>query len=69
MNQLTLKRRIEELLEAGISKKDIAKACGCDESTIYRIREGQISDPRYSVGKAIVDLHKKHMSTFKKKAA
>lgn len=69
MTEPTLKDRIEDIYNDGMSYKDIAKACGCDESTIYRIKEGQIKDPRYSVGKAIVDLHRKVTASTKKKAA
>lgn len=69
MTEPTLKDRIEDIYNSGMSYKDIAKACGCDESTIYRIKEGQIKDPRHSVGKAIEALHKKVTATIKKKAA
>ncbi len=69
MSEPTLAGRIEEIYQSGMSYKDIARACDCDESTIYRIKEGQIRDPRYSVGKAIVDLHRKVTASTKKKAA
>lgn len=69
MKEPTLAQRLEEIFESGLSYKDIASHCGCDVSTLYRIKEGRIEDPRYSVGKAIVDLHKRVTARVKKKAA
>lgn len=40
----------------GLPYKKIAEAVGCDISTIYRIRDGLISNPSYQIGQAINDL-------------
>lgn len=51
-----LATKVKQLNENGMACKEIAKAAGCDVSTIYRIRDGIVVDPSYSVGKAIDDL-------------
>lgn len=44
----------------GLPYKKIAEAVGCDISTIYRIRDGLITNPSYQIGKAINDLSSAH---------
>lgn len=57
MSTITMQARVEALLAANVSKKTIATHCGCDESTIYRIRTGAIKDPRFSIGEGIIKLY------------
>lgn len=68
MTTLTLANKIDAILAAGSTYKQIAESADCDPSTIFRIRTGAISNPSYSVGKAIDDIHAQ-LSKPKKKAA
>ena len=49
--------KIEAIREAGMTYTAIARRAGCDISTLFRIRQGEIPDPKYSVGRAIDQLH------------
>ena len=52
-----LSQMVRELNEVhGLPYRVIAESAGCDVSTVYRIRDGLITDPSYSIGKAIDDL-------------
>ncbi|GLR63934.1 helix-turn-helix domain-containing protein [Marinospirillum insulare] len=54
---IELAEKIRALKEKhGFSYKKIAEAVGCDISTIYRVRDGLITNPSYLIGKAINDL-------------
>jgi len=53
----TFARKVADLIDAGMSCKRIATLAGCDPSTIYRLKVGDIEEPRYSVGKLIDELH------------
>lgn len=46
---------IEQLRAAGLTEQAIGAAVGARQSTINRIRRGQMQ-PTYEVGKALVDL-------------
>lgn len=41
---------------AGWSQPQIAAACNCAQSTISDIAAGRTKDPRFSIGKALIDL-------------
>lgn len=56
MNNLTIQQKLQALLDGGSSPKDLAEKIGCHISTVYRIRDGFITDPSYSVGQAIDNL-------------
>ncbi|MCB5226227.1 helix-turn-helix domain-containing protein [Alishewanella sp. 16-MA] len=56
MKTLTIQQKLQQLLERGLSPKDLAEKIGCHISTVYRIRDGFITDPSYSVGQAIDNL-------------
>lgn len=57
MSTHTLAVKLEDLLSSGFTYKSIAARAGCDVSTIFRIRTGEIDNPRYSVGTAIDVMH------------
>lgn len=59
MSAADLPQKIEAIRAAGPSYVAIAKNAGCDISTLYRIRQGLIADPAYSVGTAIDAMHTK----------
>lgn len=52
-----LSKKLDDLLGSSLTYKAVAERAKCDISTIFRIRSGQITNPSYSVGKAIDDLH------------
>ena len=47
---------ISRLQEAGLSQPQIARRCGCAQSTISDLASGNTKDPRFSIGKALVEL-------------
>ncbi|WP_062390890.1 helix-turn-helix domain-containing protein [Pseudomonas abietaniphila] len=65
MTKVSHQQKVEAIRASGLSYAEIAERCSVDTSTIFRIRQGSIADPRYSVGLAIDDLY---CSTQRKKA-
>jgi uncharacterized protein YerC len=57
MSTVALPKKIEDLLATGMTYKSIAEKTGCDMSTIFRIKKGDISRPSYAIGSAIDELH------------
>jgi predicted transcriptional regulator len=57
MNANHLQKKIEDIRGAGLTYVAIAKRAGCDISTLFRIRQGAILDPAYSVGSEIDRMH------------
>ena len=58
---------IKELRENGLSQVEIARVCGCDQSTISDLERGVAKDPRHALGERIRAMHRKHCK--KSKAA
>lgn len=54
---LNFSRKVTDLLGSGMTYKGLASIANCDPSTIYRLKNGEIEEPRYSVGKVIDELH------------
>lgn len=52
-----LPNKLDALLSSGLTYKVIAERAKCDISTIFRIRNGQISNPSYIAGRAIDLMH------------
>jgi len=48
---------ISELSAKGVTQKAMADRAQCGQSTISEISRGEIRNPAYSIGKAILDLH------------
>lgn len=47
------------LLErAGYQQGQIAKACGCGQSTISDLATGKTTEPRYALGQALLGLER-----------
>ncbi|MBV1812499.1 hypothetical protein ALQ76_01809 [Pseudomonas syringae pv. atrofaciens] len=57
MSATDLPNKLDALLGSGLTYKAIAERAKCDISTIFRIRNGQISNPSYIVGIAIDHMH------------
>lgn len=47
---------IKALKTKGYSQYDLAARTGIDQSTICRLGDGRSREPRYSVGKALIEL-------------
>lgn len=58
---------IKELTARGCGYQKIAEHCGTSRGTIYDLESGRSGEPRYGLGAALVDLHKRVMR--RKKAA
>jgi hypothetical protein len=73
MSATDLPKKLDALLGSGWTYKVIAERAKCDISTIFRIRNGQISNPSYVAGIAIDQMHdelaKNIKATSKKTAA
>lgn len=57
MIPLNFTEKLDALFAAGMTYKAIAERASCDTSTIFRIRQGRIANPSYSVGSAIDAMH------------
>lgn len=57
MSATDLPKKLDALLGSGMTYKAIAERAKCDISTIFRIRNGQISNPSYIAGRAIDLMH------------
>ncbi|WP_122846293.1 helix-turn-helix domain-containing protein [Pseudomonas viridiflava] len=57
MSATDLPNKLNALLGSGWTYKAIAERAKCDISTIFRIRNGQISNPSYIAGIAIDQMH------------
>ncbi|MEN5036860.1 hypothetical protein [Pseudomonas sp. TWI929] len=57
MSATDLPKKLDALLGSGMTYKAIAERAKCDISTIFRIRNGQISNPSYVAGTAIDQMH------------
>jgi predicted transcriptional regulator len=54
------KRIISDLKGRGLSEAKIAAMMGCStQSTIHRLYAGEILDPAYSTGAALLRLHRR----------
>jgi len=59
------KKIIQDIVDSGMSEKDIAEIAHTTQPTINRIKSGFVSEPRYEVGAILVKLHSER---FKKAA-
>ena len=57
MTAKSLPAKLTELLASGMTYKVIASRANCADSTIFRIKNGDIDNPSYSVGAAIDAMH------------
>lgn len=63
-----LQKHIQDLKNADLSEKAIVKAledrgCKCSQSTINRILNGEIKNPRWTIGNALTELHGEYFSS------
>lgn len=52
---------ISDLKETGLNQAEMAIAVGCAQSTLSDLATGEITQPRWPIASALVDLHKKRM--------
>lgn len=62
MSKPTLSEMVKALIAGGTAGRVIAERCGCDISTVWRIREQKITDPRHSVASAIESLYRERIT-------
>lgn len=53
----------------GINQTQLAKRIGIAQASISELERGVAKDPRYTTGKALVDLHRKAMRRMARKEA
>lgn len=54
------KNIVSELSEMGVTQHQIAAACGVSQAAISDLKVGNVQEPRYAFGSALVALHTKH---------
>lgn len=59
---------IGDLLHWKYSQSRIAQACGCTQATVSDIYRGITPDPKFAVGLALVELHKRAAREAKRRA-
>ena len=65
---MDFKQLIADLMAAGISQPQIAKQCGCAQATVSELASGVNKQPRYTLGAALVALHKRKIKRTKQEA-
>lgn len=62
MSEVPLREKLVAILGSeGVTYKSVAEKAKCDTSTIFRIKNGDISNPSYSVGSAIDAMYEEHL--------
>jgi hypothetical protein len=59
---------IADLRAAGFSQAQIAEKCGCTQSTVSELATIPGREPRYLLGVALMQLHKKQSRKIKQQA-
>lgn len=52
---------ITQLTAAGLTQRAIASHCKASPATVSELKTGAQAEPRYSLGKALIDLHQAHV--------
>jgi transcriptional regulator with XRE-family HTH domain len=53
---MTWKSIVAELQALGLSQPQIANACGCRQGTISAIATGKTAEPKFGLGKKLLEL-------------
>lgn len=53
------KQLLKELDEAGMTQTQIAETCGTSQATVSDLARGVTKNPSFSIGAAVVELHKR----------
>ena len=48
------------LRHAGFSCACVSRKLGCTEATLQKLARGEVCEPKFSTGVALLDLHHKH---------
>ena len=51
---------VSELSEMGVTQHQIAAACGVSQAAISDLKVGNVQEPRYAFGSALLALHAKY---------
>lgn len=62
------KQIISELQARGYTQPQIARYCGCGQASISDLATGKTSQPRYSLGELLLQLHRKRRTPAKAEA-
>lgn len=57
------------LSASGLTQAEIAKYCGCGQSTISELLRGEIRDPAYRIGSRLIELYQSTASSSRHDAA
>lgn len=62
---------IDEIKATGMTQAEVAEKCECSVGNLSDIRNGNVKNPAYPLGKCLVDLHARKVGVRKtaKKAA
>lgn len=58
MKQTQWQKILKSLKDKGWTQTDIAYECNISQSAVQQINSGIIKEPRYSVGKRLIELNK-----------
>lgn len=58
MRQTQWQKILKSLKDKGWTQTDIANECNISQSAVQQINSGIIKEPRYSVGKRLIELQK-----------
>ena len=60
---------ISDLMNHGVKQQEIARLCGCSQTTVSEILNGATREPRYSLGRELIALHTKTVPAGRKRKA
>lgn len=50
-------RVIQELMDAGVTQREISERAQCSQATISELKTGRTKSPRYEAGVALIELY------------
>ena len=57
MNWIKIIAELTDRTKGGLTQTELAKRCGCGQSTISEIGRGEILSPNFELGQKLVALH------------
>ena len=62
------KNIMADLSAAGFKQTQIAETCGCSQSTVSDLANGEIKQPNFALGQSLIALHRKAARRLKRDA-
>jgi len=59
---MDIRRLLKELMDEGLTQKDISNHVGCSQSAISQMVNRKIKNPSFNTGTAIINVHEKYCS-------